>query len=45
MACPDGRPMVIRVSSLVDDKPLPTLFWVLAPDLCYRIEQVEAAGR
>ncbi len=44
VAHPDGRPMVIRVASLVDDKPFPTLFWLLDPDLCYRIDQVEAAG-
>jgi hypothetical protein len=36
--------MVIRVASLVDDKPFPTLFWLLDPDLCYRIDQLEAAG-
>jgi hypothetical protein len=36
--------MVIRVASLVDDKPFPTLFWLLDPDLCYRIDQLEAVG-
>ena len=36
--------MVIRVASLVDDKPFPTLLWLLDPDLCYRIDQLEAAG-
>ena len=36
--------MVIRVASLVDDKPFPTLFWLLDPDLCYRIDQLEATG-
>jgi len=44
VAHPDGRPMVIRVASLVDDKPFPTLFWLIDPALCYRIDQVEAAG-
>ena len=44
VARPDGQPMVIRVASLVDDKPFPTLFWLLDPQLCYRIDQVEAAG-
>ena len=39
-----GEPMVIRVASLVDDKPFPTLFWLIDPALCYRIDQVEAAG-
>lgn len=41
---PDGSPMVIRVASLVDDKPFPTLFWLVDPQLCYRIDRVEAAG-
>jgi hypothetical protein len=36
--------MVIRVASLVDDKPFPTLYWLIDPALCYRIDQVEAAG-
>jgi hypothetical protein len=39
-----GEPMVIRVASLVDDKPFPTLFWLIDPALCYRIDQAEAAG-
>ncbi len=40
----DGSPMVIRVSSLVDDKPFPTLYWLVDPQLCYAIDRVEAAG-
>ena len=40
----DGAPMVIRVCSLVDDKPFPTLFWLVDPRLCYAIDRVEAAG-
>ena len=39
-----GRPSVIRVASLVDDKPFPTLFWLVDADLCYRIDQLEARG-
>tara|TARA_R110002110_G_scaffold406421_1_gene626493 strand:- start:332646 stop:333161 length:516 start_codon:yes stop_codon:yes gene_type:complete len=39
-----GDPVVIRVASLVDDKPFPTLFWLVDPDLSYRIDTVEAAG-
>lgn len=39
-----GRPSVIRVASLVDDKPFPTLFWLVDEDLCYRIDKVEAVG-
>jgi uncharacterized protein len=41
---PAGEPVVIRVASLVDDKPFPTLFWLVDPALCYRIDQLEAAG-
>ena len=40
----DGQPVVIRVAPLVDDRPFPTLFWLVDPDLCYRIDGVEAGG-
>jgi hypothetical protein len=40
----DGRPRVIRVASLVDDKPFPTLFWLVDPELNYRIDAEEAGG-
>ncbi len=36
--------MVIRVCSLVDDKPFPTLFWLVDPALCYAIDRAEADG-
>lgn len=39
-----GEPMVIRVASLVDDRPFPTLFWLIDPDLSLRIDREEAAG-
>lgn len=39
-----GEPMVIRVASLVDEKPFPTLFWLIDRPLSYRIDQVEAVG-
>lgn len=39
-----GDPLVIRVASLIDDKPFPTMFWLVDPALCYRIDQLEAAG-
>ena len=39
-----GRPGVIRVASVVDGKPFPTLFWLLDPDLCLRIDREEAGG-
>jgi len=44
VVAPDGSPMVIRVASLVDDTPFPTLFWLVDPQLSYRIDQVEAGG-
>jgi hypothetical protein len=40
----DGSPMVIRVASLVDDTPFPTLFWLIDPGLSYRIDRAEAGG-
>lgn len=40
----EGNPAVIRVASLVDDKPFPTLYWLIDADLCYAIDQVEAGG-
>lgn len=39
-----GRPGVIRVASVVDGKPFPTLFWLLDPVLCLRIDREEAGG-
>ena len=39
-----GEPMVIRVASLVDEKPFPTLFWLVDPDLGLRIDREEAGG-
>lgn len=39
-----GEPLVIRVASLVEGKPFPTLYWLVDPELCYRIDQVEAGG-
>ncbi len=37
-------PMVVRVSPLVNDKPFPTLFWLIDKSLNYEIDRVEAAG-
>ncbi len=44
VAATDGQPIVIRVASLVAGKPFPTLFWLVDPELTYRIDQAEAAG-
>lgn len=40
----EGLPMVIRVASLVDGKPFPTLYWLIDPDLSLRIDREEASG-
>jgi len=39
-----GLPRVIRVASLVEGKPFPTLFWLIDPGLCLRIDREEAGG-
>ncbi|WP_439106404.1 DUF501 domain-containing protein [Congregibacter sp.] len=41
----DGLPAVIRVASLVEGKPFPTLFWLIDPKLNLRIDREEANGR
>lgn len=40
----NGKPAVIRVASLVDGKPFPTMFWLVEPALNYAIDQAEAGG-
>lgn len=40
----EGQPSVIRVASLVDDKPFPTMFWLVDKALSYQIDQLEAGG-
>lgn len=39
-----GAPVVIRVASVVDGKPFPTLYWLIDPALNYRIDRAEARG-
>ncbi|MGS2717356.1 DUF501 domain-containing protein [Eionea flava] len=39
-----GVPVVIRVAPLVNDKPFPTLFWLIDKRINYAIDQVEARG-
>ena len=39
-----GKPAVIRVSSVVDGKPFPTLFWLIDADISLKIDRLEAAG-
>jgi hypothetical protein len=40
----EGAPMVIRVASVIDGKPFPTLFWLIDPELSLRIDREEAGG-
>lgn len=40
----EGEPAVIRVASLVDGKPFPTLFWLVDPALNLSLDRLEAAG-
>jgi hypothetical protein len=39
-----GEPLVIRVASIVDEKPFPTLYWLVGAELSLRIDRLEAAG-
>ncbi|MEH6590635.1 MAG: DUF501 domain-containing protein [Halioglobus sp.] len=39
-----GEPVVIRVASLVEGKPFPTMFWLVDKALSYQIDRVEATG-
>jgi hypothetical protein len=39
-----GKPAVIRVSSVVDGKPFPTLFWLIDANISLKIDRLEAAG-
>ena len=40
----NGQPVVLQVASLVDNKPFPTLFWLVNPQLNLAIDRMEAAG-
>lgn len=39
-----GSPMVLRVASVVDRKPFPTLYWLIDPQIALRIDREEAGG-
>lgn len=42
---PNGSPVVIRNAPLLDDgTPMPTLYWLVDPELRTRIGRLEAAG-
>jgi hypothetical protein len=40
----DGAPVVICVPSLADDKPFPTMLWLVDRGISYRIDREEAGG-
>ena len=40
----NGQPAVIRVSSVVDGKPFPTMFWLIDAEISLKIDRLEAAG-
>ncbi|WP_421868427.1 DUF501 domain-containing protein [Motiliproteus sp.] len=40
----EGIPVVLRMHSLVDDKPFPTLYWLCSKDLYKAISQIETGG-
>ena len=40
----EGLPASIRVSSIVDGKPFPTLYWLIDAELSLSIDRLEAAG-
>ncbi|MDR9467979.1 DUF501 domain-containing protein [Marinospirillum sp.] len=39
-----GRPLVVQVDALVDDKPFPTLYWLSSRLLVKELSHLEAAG-
>ena len=41
---PTGVPLVLKMRSLVNDKPFPTLYWLCSKDLCKAIGQIEGKG-
>jgi exopolyphosphatase/guanosine-5'-triphosphate,3'-diphosphate pyrophosphatase len=42
---PDGSPVVIRNAPFLDDgTPMPTRFWLVDPQLCRRVGELESAG-
>lgn len=40
----EGTPLVLRMESIVDGKPFPTLFWLCSERLKVEISHIEAAG-
>lgn len=40
----EGTPLVLRMESIVDDKPFPTLYWLCSQRLKIELSRIEAAG-
>lgn len=38
------EPAVVRVASIVDGKPFPTMYWLVHPSINYAIDKLEANG-
>ena len=42
--CPYGIPQVIKSYPLKDNKPFPTLYWLVCPYLCEEVAKLESKG-
>jgi hypothetical protein len=42
--CVYGRPQVLRVPPVVEEKPFPTLYWLTCPFLCRAVSELEGQG-
>lgn len=42
--CVHGHPQVLRVPSVVEEKPFPTLYWLTCPFLCRAVSELEGQG-
>ncbi|GAB2803519.1 DUF501 domain-containing protein [Halomonas shantousis] len=40
----DGTPLVLRMESIIDDKPFPTLYWLCSERLKIELSHIEARG-
>lgn len=40
----EGTPLVLRMESIVDDKPFPTLYWLCSERLKVELSRIEASG-
>ncbi|SHF76259.1 hypothetical protein SAMN02745148_03474 [Modicisalibacter ilicicola DSM 19980] len=40
----EGTPLVLRMASIIDDKPFPTLYWLSSDRLKVALSHIEASG-